>query len=207
MIKNGSGLIERIKAVAGQDFDSYGCRVRNPHITARQSIEIADYIVELEQERNELAAQVERLRTDVFEEIENRDISESAADSLANEIARFFGIDIGEHSSANSPLDNAFEVVPDTTLSALKAQWQAEIHEQYAAVARCDKPAQGQVMKTHKCSKADVCKSTACSHAILHEPKDCTGPAPCGAWPGNPDFKPTVICLSAQETANAKTSQ
>lgn len=62
-------------------------------------------------------------------------------------------------------------------------------------------------MKTHKCSKADICKSTACSHAILHEPKDCTGPAPCGAWPGNPDFKPTVICLSAQEAANAKTSQ
>jgi len=88
---------------------------------------------ELERERNELAAQVERLHTDVLEEIENRDMNEEAADILANEIARFFGIDIGEHSSANSPWDNAFEVVPDTTLSALKAQWQSE------AVDRCEK--------------------------------------------------------------------
>lgn len=67
MIQNGSGLIERIKAVAGQDFNSYGCRVRNPHITARQSIEIADYIVALERERNELEEKVGQLQQHIDE--------------------------------------------------------------------------------------------------------------------------------------------
>lgn len=37
--------IKRLTDVAGQDFNSPTCRVRSPHITARESIEIADYIV------------------------------------------------------------------------------------------------------------------------------------------------------------------
>ena len=53
---------KRLENCAGQDFDSRDCRVTNPHITARESIEIADYIAELEAERDALAAQVEQLR-------------------------------------------------------------------------------------------------------------------------------------------------
>jgi hypothetical protein len=37
--------IKRLTDVAGQDFTSPKCRVRSPHITARESIEIGDYIV------------------------------------------------------------------------------------------------------------------------------------------------------------------
>ncbi len=101
MIKNGSGLIERIKAVAGQDFDSYSCRVRNPHITARQSIEIADYIVVLERERNELAARVERLR----------------------------GIVVSYYTTGVcvSDVKNILAETQPAALTAIKAQWQAEV--------------------------------------------------------------------------------
>lgn len=100
--------------------------------------------------------------------------------------------------------------------AALKAQWQADILAEISLQVSASKPVATPIqiataiMKesnnirnsaqeagggTHKCSKADVCKSTACSHAIPHEPKDCARPAPCGVWPGNPDFKPMVICL------------
>ena len=51
--------ITRLTDVAGQDFNNSKCRVRSPHITARDSIEIGDYIVaqqrriaELEEERD-----------------------------------------------------------------------------------------------------------------------------------------------------------
>jgi hypothetical protein len=54
-------VIERLKAVAGEDFNSRECRVTNPRITARESIEIADYIVQIERQNQELAAQVEAL--------------------------------------------------------------------------------------------------------------------------------------------------
>ena len=37
--------ITRLTDVAGQDFNSRKCRVRSPHITARDSIEIGNYIV------------------------------------------------------------------------------------------------------------------------------------------------------------------
>lgn len=69
---------------------------------------------------------IEELNRAVLEEIEHRDDHAESADMLANEIARFFSVDIGEHSSANFPWGNAFEAIPDTTLAALKAQWQAE---------------------------------------------------------------------------------
>jgi hypothetical protein len=57
-----SNVIERITALAGQKFDSRECRVTNPHITARESIELADHIVALIAERDALAAQVEALK-------------------------------------------------------------------------------------------------------------------------------------------------
>jgi len=43
-----SDIIKRITSVAGEDFNSRDCRVTNPHITARESIELANYIVALE---------------------------------------------------------------------------------------------------------------------------------------------------------------
>ena len=42
--------ITRLTNLAGQDFTNPKCRVRSPHITARESIEIGDYIV-AQQER------------------------------------------------------------------------------------------------------------------------------------------------------------
>ena len=95
-----SDLIERIKAVAGKDFNSYDCRVRNPHITARQSIEIADYIVALERERNELAAQVERLQL-----------------AILNAIPFVPG------GSVKAGLRDAYDETPPAALASLKEQW------------------------------------------------------------------------------------
>jgi hypothetical protein len=53
--------IKRLTKLAGEDFSSSKCRVRNPHITARDSIEIGSYIVaqekhivELEETQNQL---------------------------------------------------------------------------------------------------------------------------------------------------------
>ena len=40
--------ITRLTDLAGQDFTSPKCRVRSPHITARERIEIGNYIVGLE---------------------------------------------------------------------------------------------------------------------------------------------------------------
>ena len=42
--------ITRLTKLAGQDFNSPKCRVTNTHITARESIEIGNYIVS-QQER------------------------------------------------------------------------------------------------------------------------------------------------------------
>jgi hypothetical protein len=55
-------VAKRLEQCVGQDFDSRECRVTNPHITARESIALADYIAAVEAERDELAAQVEQLQ-------------------------------------------------------------------------------------------------------------------------------------------------
>lgn len=47
-------VVQRVIAVAGENFDSRGCRVTNPYITARESIELGDYIVALEEENKKL---------------------------------------------------------------------------------------------------------------------------------------------------------
>jgi len=48
MVKEIPAPVQRLMDVAGQDFNDYKCRVTNPHITARESIVIGDYIVELQ---------------------------------------------------------------------------------------------------------------------------------------------------------------
>ena len=54
-------------------------------------------------------------------------------------------------------------------------------------------------MSTHQCNMSLECKSKTCFHATPHDPKkqECDRPAPCGCWPGEPDFKPTVKCIQA----------
>lgn len=47
-------VLKRLEDVAGEDFSSRGCRVTNPHITARESIQIADYVSYLERQNAEL---------------------------------------------------------------------------------------------------------------------------------------------------------
>lgn len=51
--------ITRLTKLAGQDFTNPKCRVRSPHITARESIEIGDYIVAQQKRIGELEQQVE----------------------------------------------------------------------------------------------------------------------------------------------------
>lgn len=41
-------VLKRLESVVGEDFNSRECRVTNPRITARESIEIADYVKDLE---------------------------------------------------------------------------------------------------------------------------------------------------------------
>ena len=51
-------VVQRVIAVAGENFDSRGCRVTNPYITARESIELGDYIVALEEENKKLNSRI-----------------------------------------------------------------------------------------------------------------------------------------------------
>ena len=64
-----------------------------------------------------LKQRVKELEQDVIEEIENRDNREDWIDKLSNEIARYFDVDIGEHSSANNPWLEVFEAIPDGTIN------------------------------------------------------------------------------------------
>lgn len=41
-------VVRRVLEVAGKDFNDPKCRVTNPHITARESVELANYIKELQ---------------------------------------------------------------------------------------------------------------------------------------------------------------
>lgn len=53
-------VVQRVLRVAGENFDSRDCRVTNPHITARESIVLADYITHLEAQNKYL---LDRLAT------------------------------------------------------------------------------------------------------------------------------------------------
>ena len=72
---------------------------------------------QLTTELEKVNERVKELEQAVLEEIENRDSREKWLDKLSSEIARYVNIDIGEHSSANNPWLEAFEVIPEGTLN------------------------------------------------------------------------------------------
>jgi len=51
----------------------------------------------------------------IVELLKERDSLEDKLDSLSNAIAAYFGEDVGEHSSANDPWYNAFQLLRDNT--------------------------------------------------------------------------------------------
>lgn len=61
-----------------------------------------------------LGALVEKLEQDETGTIDERDNNAEWADKLAAAIATHFGVDIGEHSNANSPWANALEAFANT---------------------------------------------------------------------------------------------
>jgi hypothetical protein len=51
-----------------------------------------------------------------------------------------------------------------------------------------------------QCSLSLECKSETCLHAKPHDAVGgCTRPAPCGNWPGKPDFQPRVWCRPSKD--------
>ena len=76
------------------------------------------------------------LEKGILEEIENRDNLEEWLDKLSVEIARYFGVDIGEHSSANNPWVEAFEAIPEDTLN--KFAIEKKIEGAYAVISLLD---------------------------------------------------------------------
>lgn len=58
-----------------------------------------------------LQERVKSLDKAVLEEIENRDEWELRATGLAEAVGSYFGEDVGEHSSANCPINNAHELL------------------------------------------------------------------------------------------------
>lgn len=79
--------------------------------------ETLEALKEYEQRAESAEQRVKELNDAVLEEIENRDNREEWLDKICDEIARFFGADIGEHSSANNPWLAAFEAIPVDTLN------------------------------------------------------------------------------------------
>lgn len=57
---------------------------------------------------------------EILELIDERDLFNEKADMLSDEISRFFCVDVGEHTSANCPWDNAFECIPEGNIIKLK---------------------------------------------------------------------------------------
>ncbi|MGE6417991.1 hypothetical protein ACQKDY_09705 [Alteromonas macleodii] len=78
------------------------------------------------QKLNEANERVKGLEKDVLEEIENRDNREEWLDKLSGEIARYLGVDIGEHSSAKNPWMEAFEAIPEDTLNKFAIEKKVE---------------------------------------------------------------------------------
>lgn len=76
----------------------------------------------LREELDQLKAETKRLDAAVGEEISNRDRVEAHADRLADGIAKALGVDIGEHSSANCPWNNAFFAIDELNLAAHDAE-------------------------------------------------------------------------------------
>lgn len=97
----------------------------------------------LMQRHDELAAQVERLKHERDEAltlvIRYQRLLECAVrgEEFVVGDAIFIGID----TDLADEIEESFDESPKAALAALKAQWQAEIHRQYAEIAACDKPA------------------------------------------------------------------
>ena len=90
----------------------------------KENIELAKQLAKANQ-------RVKELKRGVLEEIENRDNREEWLDKLSGEIARYFGVDIGEHSSANNPWMEAFEAIPEDTLNKFALEQRQEAVEEY----------------------------------------------------------------------------
>lgn len=58
-----------------------------------------------------LLERIESLNDDICMEIENRDKWEERATALAESVGEFFGVSVGEHSSANCPINNAHQLL------------------------------------------------------------------------------------------------
>ena len=81
--------ITRLTNIAGQDFDSPKCRVRSPHITARDSIEIGGYIVAKQEKIAELEKSNKTLMqnaTDLERELWLANQSKAVAPEMYEEI-------------------------------------------------------------------------------------------------------------------------
>lgn len=61
------------------------------------------------------------------DELEQRDLYHEWADKLAYEIARYFQIDIGEHSNINNPWLEAFELIPDSVATQQYLEQQIKV--------------------------------------------------------------------------------
>lgn len=159
-----TNIIERLRTVAGEDFDSRECRVTNPRITARESIVIADHIVALEAEVGMLRSVAEELRLKYETEEENakqqRDMkakARSERDALAAELeilSAFRDEVVGVMNNSQgvagwhlnhtiATWDELFPVVPDTeSPAACLAQVKADALMEYLATLQPVHPAQ-----------------------------------------------------------------
>lgn len=91
------------------------------HMSKKELLEFAQtahgYSVELNARLAKANERVEDLSKAVLEEIVNRDEREKWLDKISGELSRYFGVDIGEHSSANNPWLEAFEAIPEGALN------------------------------------------------------------------------------------------
>lgn len=76
---------------------------------------VSDRIKELEDKNLRLQASIDGLDGEVCTLIDERDEWEDMAGRLADEVASFFGEDIGEHTSANCPISNALEIIQNSS--------------------------------------------------------------------------------------------
>lgn len=85
-----------------------------------------DLMQEAAVEITQLRERVRELEKAVLEEIDNRDNRDEWLDALSDEVARYFGVDIGEHSSANNPWNEALEAIPVSTLNKFALEQKIE---------------------------------------------------------------------------------
>lgn len=74
-------------------------------------VEITDLVQAAANRIQELEQRIVNLDKSVGEEIENRDQWEERASQLAFAVGKHFGQDVGEHSSANCPINTAHDLL------------------------------------------------------------------------------------------------